>query len=30
MMRHLTDFFQYMHGWNQEGIIISIYDVSLL
>ena len=28
--RHLTDFFQYMHGWKQGGIIISIYDISFL
>ena len=28
--RHATDFFQYIHAWNQGGIIISIYDISLL
>ena len=28
--RHVTDFFQYIHAWNQGGIIISIYDISLL
>ena len=27
---HITDFFQYMHAWNQAGIAISIYDISLL
>ena len=26
--RHITDFFQYIHAWNQGGIIISIYDIS--
>ena len=28
--RHITGFFQYMHAWNQGGIIISTYDFSLL
>ena len=28
--RHITDFFQYMYAWNQGGIIISVYDISLL
>ena len=28
--RHVTDFFQYMYGLNQGGMIISIYDISLL
>ena len=27
--RHITDFFQYIHAWNQGGIVISIYDISL-
>ena len=26
----ITDFFQYTHVWNQGGIIINIYDTSLL
>ena len=28
--RQLTDFIQYIHSWNQGGIIISNYDISLL
>ena len=27
---HITDFFQYMHAWNQGCIKIVIYDISLL
>ena len=26
----ITDFIQYIHSWNQGGIIISNYDISLL
>ena len=26
--RQITDFFKYIHSWNQEGIIISNYDIS--
>ena len=28
--RQITDFIQYIHSWNQEGIIIINYDISLL
>ena len=28
--RLITDFFQYMHAWDQGGIIISSYDMCLL
>ena len=28
--RHITDWFEYTHTWNQEGIIISIYDIFLI
>ena len=28
--RQITDFIQYIHSWNQGGIIISNYDISLL
>ena len=28
--RHITDYFQHMHAWNQGGIIISIYDIFML
>ena len=27
---HKTSFFQHKHAWNQGGIIVSIYDISLL
>ena len=30
LYRQITDFFQYRHAWNQVGIIISNYDISLL
>ena len=26
----ITDYIQYMYSWNQAGIIISKYDISLL
>ena len=26
----ITDFVQYIHAWNQGGIIIGVYDISLL
>ena len=29
-MSSITDFIQYIHSWNQGGIIISNYDISLL
>ena len=28
--RQIKDFIQYIHSWNQRGIIISNYDISLL
>ena len=28
--RQIADFIQYIHSWNQGGIIISKYDISLL
>ena len=28
--RQITDFIQHIHSWNQGGIIISNYDISLL
>ena len=28
--RQITDFIQYIHSWNQGGVIIINYDISLL
>ena len=28
--RHVTDFFRHIHALNQGGIIVSIYDISLV
>ena len=27
---NIIDFFQYMHAWNQGGIVIGTYNISLL